>query len=58
MTTYYHRRVDNGEIVNASESDLSLAELNARHPLGGFTYYDPNPPLEVLQRYRYWHERP
>lgn len=57
MTTYYHRRLGDGEIINASETDLSLPELNTQHPLVG-AYYDPNPPLEVLKRYRYWDERP
>jgi hypothetical protein len=59
VTTYYHRRHDNGEIVNASETDLSLVELTNRFPLDRLgQYYDPNPPLSVLQRYRYWDERP
>jgi hypothetical protein len=57
MTTYYHRQHSDGEIVNASESDLSLPEISKRWPLA-FGYYDPNPPLEVLKRYRYWDERP
>lgn len=57
MTTYYHRRHSDGEIVNATSCDLPLAELQRRWPLAA-CYYDPNPPLEVLQRYRYWNERP
>lgn len=58
MTTYYHRRRSDGEIVNASETDLPLAEVERRWPLPDDRYYDPNPPLSVLQRYRYWNERP
>lgn len=59
MTTYYHRRHSDGEIVNASESDLSLAEITNRFSLDRTNcYYDPNPPIEVLKRYRYWDERP
>lgn len=57
MTTYYHRSDRTGEIVNASETSLTLAQLNERFPLTGY-YYDPNPPLPVLQAYRYWNERP
>jgi hypothetical protein len=57
VTTYYHRRRSDGEIVNASETSLSLVELERRYPLAD-GYYDANPPLEVLKRYRYWDERP
>lgn len=57
MNTYYHRLHSTGEIVNASESSLTLPEISARFPLRD-GYYDPNPPLSVLQRYRYWNERP
>ena len=59
MTTYYHRRLSDGEIVNASECDLPLVEMERRWPIAPLgRYYDPNPPLSVLQRYRYWDERP
>lgn len=54
MTTYYLRRDSDGEIVNACEFSGPLAQLNPQHG----HYYDPNPPLTVLQRYRYWDERP
>lgn len=57
MTTYYHRDKKTGEIVNASETSLSLPELESRYPRDD-VYYDANPPLEVLKRYRYWDERP
>lgn len=57
MTTYYHRRHSDGEIVNASECDLPLVEVERRWPLDD-AYYDAHPPLEVLKRYRYWDERP
>jgi hypothetical protein len=57
MATYYHRRNSDGEIVNASDTDLPLAEVERRWPLKD-GYYDPHPPLAVLQRYRYWDERP
>lgn len=57
MTTYYHRRNDTGEIINATETSLTLTQLNERHPLSG-AYYDANPPLAVLEQYRYWNERP
>lgn len=57
MTTYYIRRQSDGEIVNATDTDLPQAEVERRWPREGF-YYDPNPPLEVLKRYRYWDERP
>ena len=57
MTTYYHRRHSDGEIVNASEADLSLPEMERRWPMAS-CYYDARPPLGVLQQYRYWHERP
>lgn len=58
MPTYYHRRRSDGEIVNASEVSLPLAEVERRWPLADDIYYDPNPPMAVLQRYRYWDERP
>ena len=57
MTTYYHRQHSDGEIVNASEADLSLPEMERRWPMAS-CYYDARPPLGVLQQYRYWHERP
>jgi hypothetical protein len=59
VTTYYHRRLSDGEIVNASDVDLPLAEVERRWPIsGGGLYYDAHPPMAVLQRYRYWDERP
>lgn len=58
MTTYYHRRWSDGEIINASECDLPLVEVERRWPLGDKAYYDPNPPLAVLQRYEFWGNRP
>lgn len=58
MTTYYHRRRADGEIINASETDLSRAELEARFPPTDYWFYDPNPPLHVLERYQFWNERP
>ena len=57
MATYYHRNNKDGEITNASETSLTLVQLTERFPLTD-GYYDPNPPLEVLKRYRYWNERP
>ena len=57
MTTYYHRSNKTGEITNASDTSLTKAQLEERFPLTD-GYYDSNPPLDVLQRYRYWNERP
>lgn len=57
--TYYIIR--NGEIINAVETtngrdrvERMIRDLPA---FAGCTY-DANPPLEMLQRYQYWNERP
>ena len=64
MTTYYIRSHKTGNIVNAVETDsfkraqeVADALMKGRDEPLGF-YADPNPPLSVLQRYRYWDERP
>jgi hypothetical protein len=56
MTTWYVIDTRINEIVNACEADVEP-------DLGGFMEpehlrLDPNPPLAMLQRYRYWEERP
>lgn len=56
MTTFYMRRHSDGEIVNAIEG--CSTPMEAEGCFDGTVYADAHPPLEVLQRYRYWNERP
>ena len=62
MTTYYIRDRRTGGIVNAVESSSPKAEVEervlSRMVDGDHLYLDANPPMSVLQRYRYWNERP
>ena len=60
MTTYYVRDRRTGEIVNATDVDYGPAPtITADRWIDAeYLYYDANPPLEVLKRYRYWDERP
>lgn len=61
MTTFYIRR-RSGPIVNAVECQnvqqaervISTMCQDMRDPL----WPDPDPPLSVLEQYRYWNERP
>lgn len=60
--TYYIRDRRSGAIVNAVSASGPKAEVEAR-VLPRFTcsehlYLDENPPTAVLERYRYWNERP
>lgn len=64
VTTYYIRHKLSGEIINACETqskeraeEVCETISQGMGGLDGF-YPDPNPPLEVLKRYRYWDERP
>jgi hypothetical protein len=45
-----------GEIVNAVEGCRTAAEAN--EIFDGTVYADANPPLHLLEQYRYWNERP
>lgn len=54
MATYYLID-DRGDVINACES--SGPPRTDPHKFGGIRW-DPNPPLDKLQRYRYWDERP
>ncbi|MCD6056489.1 MAG: hypothetical protein K0Q89_19 [Thermomicrobiales bacterium] len=56
MATYYMRSKKTDEIINAVEGCRSPQE--AEEIFDGTVYADAHPPLEVLQRYRYWNERP
>lgn len=60
--TYYIRDRRTGAIVNAVESRSPKAEVEERvlsHMIDSeHLYLDANPPMSVLQRYRYWNERP
>jgi len=58
MTTWYVIDTRTNEIVNAVEADgepgrVIKTMLDADH-----LRLDANPPLAMLQRYRYWDERP
>lgn len=60
MPTYYV--IDGDEIINAIESHLTQAELEET-VLPHFHNHerlrlDVRPSLKMLERYRYWNERP
>lgn len=59
MSTWYIIDNNTNEIVNAREGNIHT-EADA---LRGFSHperlrADRNPPMALLQRYRYWNERP
>ena len=56
--TYYLRDLKTGEIVNAVETDSGLRAQEIAEKMDPPCYPDDRPPLEVLQRYRFWYERP
>jgi hypothetical protein len=59
MTTYYIRSSRDGMIVNAVEcSTRDQATRCAEGMTGGPYFTDDNPPLHVLEQYRFWRERP
>lgn len=58
MTTYYIRSRITGEIVNAVETASFDGALKACAGCIDDVYPDPDPPMAVLSRYRYWSERP
>jgi hypothetical protein len=47
---YYHRSIHGGEIVDSTTTELSHAEMHERAPAN--VYFDPNPPIAVLERWR------
>lgn len=58
MTTYYVIDTRTNEIVNAIEADsypgrIITSMLDADH-----LRLDANPPMRLLEKYRYWNERP
>lgn len=60
--TFYVRDHRTGSIVNAVSAHGTKAEVEARVLPGRsdseHLYLDEDPPMAVLQRYRYWNERP
>jgi hypothetical protein len=59
MTTYYIRSSRDGMIVNAVDCDTRDQATEVANQLTGGPYFtDDDPPLHVLQQYRYWDERP
>lgn len=50
--TYYHRSIYGGEITGSTTSELSMEEMHERPRVPAHTYYDPNPPLAALERWR------
>lgn len=56
MTTYYLRRLSDGEIDNACETDGPVPQ-----PMNPATHYyqaEHSVPRAVLQRYEFWDNRP
>lgn len=48
--TYYRRSIFGGEITGVTQTELSMGEMHERAPKDA--YYDPNPPLAVLEQWR------
>lgn len=57
MTTYYVIDTRTNEIVNAIESSR-VPEIDDSWIDAPVLRLDPNPPMAMLKRYRYWDERP
>jgi hypothetical protein len=58
MTTWYIIDTRTNEIVNACESDTKPDRVIQLMTEPEHLRLDANPPLAMLQRYRYWDERP
>jgi hypothetical protein len=58
MATWYVIDTRSNEIINAIESRNKPTIDPERWMSAEHLRLDPNPPLAMLKRYRYWDERP
>lgn len=59
MKTFYIRDRVTGAVVNAVTTLRPLSDLKADPYYETDEYFlDPDPPMDVLMKYRYWNERP
>jgi hypothetical protein len=59
MREYYIRCRATGAVVDCVTSGKTLEELRESPFYENDEYFlDPNPPMAVLSKYRYWSERP
>lgn len=59
MRKYYIRDRVTGAVVNCVTTSKTLEELRESPYYENDEYFlDPNPPMSVLSKYRYWDERP
>jgi hypothetical protein len=58
MTEWYVIDRRTNEIINCITTDGPRMPSVERFTEAEFLYLDPHPPMHMLQRYRYWNERP